>query len=77
MGVRFPHEVPKIMSIKKYVLYLDSLANIHSQNKIEGSCLEVFGVEQEEWDTWTNAEKEEHAREIAFNTMLEWGWYEE
>lgn len=61
---------------RQYVLYLNSLANVHSENRIKGTCQEVFGVSQEEWDEMAMEEKDETAREVAFTHMLEWGWYE-
>lgn len=64
------------MPEKQYVLYLNSLANVHSENSIRGTCQEVFDVSQEEWDKMTEEEKNEVAQEVAFSTMLEWGWYE-
>ena len=62
--------------MKKYTIYLNSRANIHSTNIITGTTQELFGLTQEEWDSLTENQKDSIAQEKAFDHMLEWGWYE-
>ena len=47
--------------------WLDSGANIHS-------CREVdFDMDEDEWNSMTEAEKDECAKELAWDRM-DWGW---
>lgn len=63
--------------MKQYTIWLNSKANWASTNKISGTTEELFGLSQEEWDLLPEGEKDKIAQEVAFQTMLEWGWYEE
>jgi hypothetical protein len=60
----------------KITIWLDSGANIYSQNKITGTHEEVLGISSAEWDLLTESQK----NEIVFETLMnqgEWGWTEE
>jgi hypothetical protein len=48
-------------------VWLDSGANIHSCYKTE------FEIDKAEWDAMSEEEKEECAKEYAFDHM-DWGW---
>ncbi len=60
---------------RRITFYVDSGANIHSMHKVTYS-LEELGYSEEAWDNLSEEQKEEIAREIAFE-RLEWGYYEE
>jgi hypothetical protein len=55
--------------MKTIKCWLDSGANIHSMYETE------FEVEDDEWGAMTEEQKDEVAREHAWNRM-EWGWRE-
>lgn len=74
MGVRFSHGVPKTMS--KITIWLNSGANIHSCRKQTGTFEEVLGISKDEWDTYTDEEKDATVLEIVMQ-YGEWGWREE
>ncbi len=57
------------MSTKTIKVWLDSGAN-------HQSCYEAeFEIDSEEWDEMTEDQKDEYARDIAFN-QSDWGWRE-
>jgi len=62
------------MSERKIKFYLDSGANIHSEYSVKLTFKEI-GVTEEEWDSMNEIEKEEIARDIAWQ-RAEWGWSE-
>ena len=47
--------------------WLDSGANIHSSYKTE------FEIDEDDWNSMSEEEKEECAKEYAWNRM-DWGW---
>jgi len=49
--------------------WLNSGANIHSCYKVE------FEVDTDEWDAMSDDEKDEYAKEYAWQRM-DWGWAE-
>ena len=57
---------------KGLLIWLDSGANIHSNNKQELTWDEL-GITEEEWDEKTEEEQEDFAKVIAFDRM-EWGY---
>lgn len=59
---------------RKFKVYLDSGANIHSRYVTEVD-LDDFGIESEEWDDMSEEEQQETMREVAWE-RAEWGWEE-
>ncbi len=59
---------------KKFEVWLDSGANIHSCRK-QVVSLDEIGYSEEEWDEMDDEQKDEVMREIAFQNS-EWGWTE-
>ncbi|MEG4669481.1 hypothetical protein UXP85_24825 [Enterobacter cloacae] len=59
---------------RKFKVYLDSGANIHSRYETEVD-LEDFGIESDEWDDMSEEEQQETMREVAWE-RAEWGWEE-
>lgn len=59
---------------KKFKVYLDSGANIHSKYEVTTS-LEELGLTNAEWDEMTEDEREETMREVAFERS-DWGYFE-
>ncbi|EPM3638956.1 DUF7167 family protein [Enterobacter roggenkampii] len=59
---------------RKFKVYLDSGANIHSKYETEVD-LEDFGIESDEWDDMSEEEQQETMREVAWE-RAEWGWEE-
>lgn len=59
---------------RKFKVYLDSGANIHSRYETEVD-LEDFGIESQEWDDMSDEEQQETMREVAWE-RAEWGWEE-
>lgn len=59
---------------RKFKVWLDSGANIHSCNK-KTVTLDDLGIEEEEWDAMADQEKDEAMREVAFSES-EWGFEE-
>ena len=59
---------------RKFKVYLDSGANIHSRYVTEVD-LDDFGIESEEWDDMSEEEQQETMREVAWQ-RAEWGWEE-
>lgn len=59
---------------RKFKIYLDSGANIHSRYETEVD-LEDFGIESQEWDDMSDEEQQETMREVAWE-RAEWGWEE-
>jgi len=57
---------------RKYRVWLDSGANIHSKYETE-VCLANIGYTDEEWDALTEGEQEDEMREVAFRRM-DWGY---
>lgn len=62
------------MPERKIKFYLDSGANIHSQYSAVYS-LKDLNITEEEWDSMSEEQKEEFARDIAWQ-RAEWGWQE-
>ncbi|MGR7403829.1 DUF7167 family protein [Klebsiella aerogenes] len=58
---------------RKFKVFLDSGANIHSEYTREVD-LDELGIE-EDWDEMSEEEKNEVMQEIAWENM-EWGFYE-
>ncbi|MDU9355298.1 hypothetical protein PGS10_11660 [Klebsiella sp. 141153] len=58
---------------RKFKVFLDSGANIHSKYEREVD-LDELGIE-EDWDEMSEEEKNEVMQEIAWENM-EWGFYE-
>ncbi len=48
-------------------VWLDSGANIHSKRKSS------FEIDSNEWESMTEDQKDEYAREVAWDRM-DWGW---
>lgn len=59
---------------RKFKVYLDSGANIHSRYEATVD-LEDLGLESEEWDDMSDEEQQEIMREFAWERM-EWGFEE-
>ena len=59
---------------RKFKVYLDSGANIHSRYEATVD-LEGLGLELEEWDNMSDEEQQEIMREFAWERM-EWGFEE-
>ena len=59
---------------KKFKVWLNSGANIHSCRKVEIELDEV-GLSDEEFEEMSEEEKDEMFREIAFQNS-DWGWEE-
>lgn len=59
---------------RKFEIWLDSGANIHSCKKTVVT-LGDLGLSENEWDEMDQDEKEENMRDVAFET-LDWGWKE-
>lgn len=59
---------------RKITFWLDSGANIYSKRTTTVSLYDL-GFDEETWDNMSDAEKEEVAREIAFE-RADWGWVE-
>lgn len=59
---------------RKFKVYLDSGANIHSRYETEVD-LDDFGIESQEWDDMSEEEQQETMREVAWE-RAEWGWEE-
>ncbi|WP_196094824.1 DUF7167 family protein [Enterobacter roggenkampii] len=59
---------------RKFKVFLDSGANIHSKYETEVD-LDDFGIESDEWDEMSENEQQEVMREIAFE-RADWGWEE-
>lgn len=59
---------------RKFEIWLDSGANIHSCKKTIVT-LDDIGLSEEEWDEMDQDEKDENMRDVAFET-LDWGWKE-
>lgn len=60
---------------RKFIVWCDSGANIHSKRRLT-LTLEDLGLEDDEFDSMTENEKDEMFKEIAFE-RLDWGWREE
>lgn len=56
---------------KKFRVWLDSGANIHSKYQQEVE----LDMSEEEWNVMTDLEKDEYMREIAFSNA-DWGYIE-
>ncbi|EMF5696135.1 hypothetical protein V3954_004605 [Enterobacter roggenkampii] len=59
---------------RKFKVFLDSGANIHSKYETEVD-LDDFGIESDEWDEMSENEQQEVMREVAFE-RADWGWEE-
>ncbi|WP_395026330.1 hypothetical protein [Comamonas odontotermitis] len=59
---------------RKFKVWLDSGANIHSCRK-QIIDLDDIGVDSDEWDEMSDRQKEECMRDIAFD-RLDWGFTE-
>lgn len=63
------------MSDRKFTVWLDSGANVHSCRTTEVT-LDDLGLTSEEWDKMADDQKDEEMKEIAFD-RADWGWREE
>ncbi|EPA7301008.1 hypothetical protein ACQ43C_000474 [Escherichia coli O9,30:H25] len=59
---------------RKFEIWLDSGANIHSCKKTVVT-LDDLGLSENEWNEMDQDEKDENMRDVAFET-LDWGWKE-
>ena len=59
---------------RKFRVFLDSGANIHSKYETEIS-LEDIGITSDEWDAMSDSEKDDAMRDVAFE-QSEWGFEE-
>ncbi|WP_368762526.1 DUF7167 family protein [Klebsiella michiganensis] len=59
---------------RKFTVYLDSGANIHSRYEAEVD-LDDLGLSSDEWDEMRVQEKDEVMKEVAWERM-EWGYKE-
>ncbi|MFI4031763.1 DUF7167 family protein [Klebsiella quasipneumoniae] len=59
---------------RKFKVFLDSGANIHSKYETEVD-LDDFGLSSEEWDEMSDPEKDEVMKDVAWERM-EWGYEE-
>lgn len=59
---------------RKFMVWLDSGANIHSTRE-QTINLKDIGIEDDEWDTMTEEEKDKAMKEVAFD-HAEWGYHE-
>ena len=59
---------------KKFKVWLDSGANIHSEYSVKIS-LDDIGISDEEWDEMLDDERDEVMRDIAFD-RAGWGYRE-
>lgn len=59
---------------RRFKVYLDSGANIHSRYEAEVD-LDEFGIESDEWDEMSEKERDEVMKEVAWERM-EWGYNE-
>ena len=60
---------------KKFKVWLDSGANAHSRCEQFVDLESEYGITDEEWKGFSETEKEEVMRDIAFSTMS-WGYGE-
>ncbi|MDL2284872.1 hypothetical protein LJC19_07005 [Oxalobacter sp. OttesenSCG-928-P03] len=60
--------------MRKFKVWLDSGANIHSCHE-QTVSLDELNISSEEWDAMSEDAQEDIMREIAFN-WSEWGWCE-
>lgn len=54
---------------KKFKVWLDSGANAHSKCEQFVDLWDDYGITDEEWERFSEEEKEEIMRDIAFSTM--------
>lgn len=59
---------------RKFKVFLDSGANIHSKYETEVD-LDDFGLSSEEWDEMSDPEKDEVMKDVAWERM-DWGYEE-
>lgn len=59
---------------RRFKVWLDSGANVHSCHKQEIDLFEL-GITGDEWDSMTEIERDEFMREIAFE-QSDWGYAE-
>ncbi|EAO3449517.1 hypothetical protein EAO85_14820 [Salmonella enterica subsp. enterica serovar 4,5,12:b:-] len=59
---------------KRFKVYLDSGANIHSKYE-QVVELDDIGLTDEEWNEMTEKQRDEVMKEVAWERM-EWGYYE-
>ncbi|EIX3585800.1 hypothetical protein MKB75_002527 [Salmonella enterica] len=59
---------------KRFKVYLDSGANIHSKYE-QVVELDDIGLTDEEWNEMTEKKRDEVMKEVAWERM-EWGYYE-
>ncbi|EAZ0462172.1 hypothetical protein CB017_015885 [Salmonella enterica] len=60
---------------RKYKVWLDSGANIHSCYKQEIDTEEDLGISDDEWDSYSEEAKDEIMRDVAWEKM-DWGFEE-
>ncbi len=61
--------------MSKISVYLNSGANIYSERRETGTHQEVLGISKQEWDSYTEEEKDSHVFELVMQ-WGEWGWQE-
>ena len=59
---------------KRFKVFLDSGANIHSKHQTTTS-LEELGIEEDVWNGMTEEQRDEVMRDVAFQ-QAEWGYFE-
>lgn len=59
---------------KRFKVFLDSGANIHSKYETTTS-LEELGIEEDVWDGMTEEQRDEAMRDVAFQ-QADWGYFE-
>lgn len=59
---------------RKFKVWLDSGANIHSKRE-QTISLEEIGIEDDEWERMTEEEQDEAMKEVAFD-YADWGYQE-
>jgi hypothetical protein len=62
------------MADRKFKVFLDSGANIHSRRE-QVVSLKDMGLSSEQYDAMSEDEREEFWRDVAFD-QSEWGFYE-
>lgn len=59
---------------KRFKVWLDSGANMHSRYQTATS-LEELGIKEEEWEAMTEDQRDEAIRDVAFE-QADWGYVE-
>lgn len=75
--MEFTNDKGRIKMTRKFTVYLDSGANIHSTRKTTVTLAEIWNEEvQGSWNDADDNVKDEIMKEIAFE-RADWGYYEE